>query len=429
MKTWITFEIQDYLANQVELLELISWAYVRKWSWELYEANIKHLFPNDLDQAKIINPWSYIWSIIYDWISSYIWEPKENQNINYIDLYEWLLTTWYIRLFQNVDNKNLESIRAKNYYYDKNAKKEYFINIYEKESVYIWIKKEYYLLLETFQNNVFERNLFKLNSVSNLAEWESVSLDTLDFLSWLHETLKIDWIDRLVIEREVERPLLEKVKTIIFSIEKKLAEIDKNFLDYTEQFKVFRNLEIPDNAYKELDNWVRVVDFDKLWKIIQTNDLNWTTWWLEIIRNTNDLLIKSIDYIDNQIRSIASITWIPLFAFWIKSEGWNDSWTSKIKSAWLFYKKIEKYRDVITKLFFQFWKTWKVPDKEQILEFWDITTSDISEIIENQTKMLEFGVQSKKRAIMKLNNTDEEEAKQILAEIQEESTLNSNNKE
>lgn len=426
MKTWITFEIQDYLANQVELLELISWAYVRKWSWELYEANVKHLFPNDTEQAKIINPWSYIWSIIYDWISSYIWEPKEEQNINYIDLYEWLLTTWYIRLFQNIDTEKLESIRSKNYFYDRNDRKEYFINIYEKESNYVGISKDYYLLLETFQNNIFERKLYKLKSLNNLSEWDLVPLDTLDFLSWLQETLTIEWLERLVIEKEIERPLLEKVKTIIFSIEKKLSEIDKNFLDYTEQFKIFRNLEIPDDAYVKLDNWIKVVDFDKLWKIIQTNDLNWNAWWLEIVRNTNELLIKSIDYIDNQIRSISSITWIPLFAFWIKSEWWNDSWTSKIKSAGLFYKKIEKYRDVLNKMFVEYWKIWKIPDDKQILEFWDITTSDFSEVVENQTKMLEFWVQSKKRAIMKLNNTDEIEASIILKEIQDEKLLNTN---
>jgi hypothetical protein len=41
---------------------------------------------------------------------------------------------------------------------------------------------------------------------------------------------------------------------IFNQLSKKLSEIEKNFLDYTEQFKVFRNLEIPENAYKELSN-------------------------------------------------------------------------------------------------------------------------------------------------------------------------------
>ncbi len=436
MKTWITFEIQDYLANQVELLELISWEYVRKWSWELYEANVKHLFPWDLNQAKLINPGSYIWSVVYDWISSYIWEPTENQNINYIDLYEWLLTTWYIRFFINVDTKKLETIKAKNYYYDSVNKKEYFINIYEKnnENSFTSSRKDFYLLVETFSNNIFERNLYKLNSISNLAEWDKVSFDELDFLKWLPESVKIDFTngwDRLVIEKQVERPLLEKLKTIIFSIEKKLSEIDKNFLDYTEQFKVFRNLDIPDDCFRELVNWVKVVDFDKLWKVIMTNDLNWTSWWLDIVRNTNDLLVESIDYIDSQIRSISSISSVPLFAFGIKNEWWNDSWTSKIKSAWLFYKKVEKYQNIITKLFYEFWKKLAIPESEQILEFWDIVTSDITEVVETQVKMLEWWVQSKKRAIMKLNNTDDKDAELILEEIRKEKEqdilLNKNN--
>lgn len=432
MKTWITFEIQDYLANQVELLSLISWEYVRKWSWELYEANVKHLFPDDVEQAKLINPGTYIWSVLYDWISSYVWEPKENQNINYIDLYEWLLTTWYIRFFLNVDTQKLESIKSKNYYYDSLNEKEFFINIYEKDNWGIyWNKKDSYLLVETFSENIFERNLYKINSLSNLSEGEKVSLDELDHLKWLQEKLTITWIDRLVLEFQVERPILEKLKTIIYSIEKKLAEIEKNFLNYTEQFKVFRNLDIPDNAFKELSNWVKIVDFDKLWKIIMTNDLNWSSWGLEIVRNTNDLLVESIDYIDNQIRLISAISSVPLFAFWIKNEWWNDSWTSKIKSAGLFYKKVEKYQRVITKLFYKYWELLKITEEEQILEFWDIVTSDINEIVDSQVKLLEWWVQSKKRAIMKINDTDENEAEVILEEIRKEKEqeilLNKNN--
>lgn len=425
MKTWITFEMQDYFANQTELLSYISWEYVRSWKDEIYKANIKHLFPWDSEQAKLINPWSYLAWIVYDWLASYIWEPTENQNINYIDLYEGLLTTWYLRFFQNVDTKQLESIKPNYYFYDKNNLKETFINIYEvSEDNHFLSKIKYYLLVETFEKWLFERKLFLLNSLWNLSEADLVPLDTLEFLKWKAEKLTITWIDRLIIEKQVERPILEKIKTIIVSIEKKLSEIEKNFLDYTEQFKVFRNLEIPDDCYITLSNWIKRVDFDKLWKIVQTNNLNWTTGWLEIVKNTNDLLIQSIDFIDKQIRQIASITWIPLFAFWLEQTNWNDSGTSKIKSAWMFYKKIERYRGIITKLFYDFWETFQISKENQILEFWEITTSDPKEIIENEKIKIEIWVQSKKRAIMKINNTDEAEAQKILQEIAEENKTN-----
>jgi len=429
MNTWINSEIQDYLANQTELLNLINWKYVRAWEWELFEANVKHLFPDDLEQAKLINPWSYIWSVVYDWVANYVGEPKENMNINYIDVIEWLLTTWYIRFFQNVDTKKLEALKTNKYYYDEDIKKEYFINLYEKIEDYDNLlnianyNKKYYMLVETFQKWIFERKLFLLNWPFNLQVWEQRPLDDLEFLAWKAESLRIDWLERLVIEKEMERPILEKIKTIIFSIEKKLSEIDKNFLDYTEQFKIFRNLEIPENAYKTLKNWVKIVDFDKLWKIIQVNELNWTSGWLDIIRNTNDLLVNSIDYLDKQIKSISSITWIPLFAFWIQNEWWNDSWTSKIKSAWLFYKKIERYRDAIVKLFYDFWDTFNIADKDQILEFWDITTSDLAETVDIQKEMIDSWFQSKRRAIMLIQDTDEKDALRVLEEIKEENEM------
>ena len=418
METWITFDMQDYFANQTELLELISWKYVRKWSWELFEANLKHLFPENEEQAKLINPGSYIAWIVFEWISNYIWQPKEKQNINYIDLIEWLLTTGYFRFYQNIDTWKLEAVKADKYFYDKNLQKEYFVNIYEvKEDFY---RKKYYLLVETYQKWIFERKLFLLNNIWSLSYWEQVSFDELEFLAWKPEMLKIENLDRLVIERQVERPLLEKIKTIIFSIEKKLAEIDKNFLDYTEQFKIFRNVVIPDNCYKTLSNWIKVIDFDKLWKILVVDEINWTWWGLEIVRNTNNLLVQSIEYLDDQIKSISAITLVPLFAFWIKLEWWNDSWTSKIKSAWIFYKKIEKYREIIINLFLEFWENFKIPDSEQILEFGEILTSDITEIVEIQKTMLDSWIQSKKRAIMKINSTDEIEAEEILREIEEE---------
>ena len=427
METGITYTIQDYLANQTELLAFISGKYVRSEKTELYKANIEHLFPNDKEKAKLINPGSYIASIVFDWISSYLWEPKEKQNINYIDLVEWLLTTGFIRVFQNIDTWKLESIKANKYFYDKNQRKEYFVNIYEKEEKYRYWVKNTYLLVETFCENIFERKLFKISNLDNLSVWEQVPFDSLPFLEWKAERLKIDNLERIVIEKQVERPILEKIKTIIFSIEKKLSEIDKNFLDYTEQFKIFRNIEIPKNAYKTLENWIKIVDFNKLWKLIQVNEVNGYNWGLEIVRNTNDLLINSIDYLDKQIRSISAITGIPLFAFWIQQETWNDSGTSKIKSSGLFYKKIEKYREVLIKLFLEFWKTFNIPDDEQILEFGEIVTTDISEIVDVQQKMLTAWIQSRKRAIMKINSTDEIEAEEILKEILEEEKIFSNN--
>ena len=435
MNTWINSEIQDYLANQTELLNLINWKYVRAWEWELFEANVKHLFPDDLEQAKLINPWSYIWSVVYDWVANYVGEPKENMNINYIDLYEWLLTTWYIRFFQNVDTNKLESIKTNKYYYDKDLKKEYFINLYEKIEDYedniftANVNKKYYMLVETFQNWIFERKLFLLNWPANLWVWELRPFDDLEFLKWKAERLSVEWLDRLVIEKQMERPILEKLKTIIFSIEKKLSEIDKNFLNYVEQFKIFRNLEIPENAYKTLNNWVKIVDFDKLWKIIQVNELNWTSGWLDIVRNTNDLLVQSIDYIDKQIKFISAISWVPLFAFGIQNEWWNDSWTSKMKSAWLFYKKIERYRDAIVKLFYEFWENFDIADKDQILEFWEITTSDLNEVVDIQKIMIDGWFQSKRRAIMLIQDTDEKDALRVLEEIKEEDEMMNNQEE
>jgi hypothetical protein len=166
-----------------------------------------------------------------------------------------------------------------------------------------------------------------------------------------------------------------------------------------------------------------VIDFDKLWKVVQTNDLQWSVWGLEIVKNTNQLLVDSLDFIDKQIRQISAITTIPLFAFWMKQESWQDSGTSKIKSAGIFYKKIEKYRDFISQWFEYFWEIFSVQEEKRILKWNAITTTDPKEIIENEDKKLSNGTTSRKRAIMKQEWIDEAQAEIILQEILKENLL------
>ena len=284
-------------------------------------------------------------------------------------------------------------------------------------------KSTHYLLVETFEAPYFERKLFRLNSSTSYLYWDEIPLDDFEPTKWKESKLIIDNLDRIVIKKEVEDSILSKIKTIIHSIDWKLMEADKNFRQYTDQFKIFRDIVIPDSAYTKLSNWTKTIDWDKLWKNIQTQSVEGANSWLEIIKNTNELLNDSLEFIDKQIIQISSITSIPLFAFWQHQESWNDSWTSKIKSSWIFYKKIEKYRDHISQAFNDFWELYNIPQDKRILKWNSITTSDPKEIIENENIKLENWTISRKKAIMKQEWVDEQQAEEILEEIQQEKLL------
>ena len=421
--TPINSKIQDYLWEVSERLELVSGDYLNNEKSEYFQLNVEHLYPQQIEKAKLLNPGSYIWSVVYDWISSYLWIPVHNENIDWKDVVEWILATGNILFLMDIDNKKLKSIKANRYY--RSGSKEYIVSVFEEdeEQNILNHQKNYYLLVESYKSPIFTRKLYKLNSSDSYMFWDEVPLSTLAITKGKASELTIKNLDSLVYQKEIEHSLLKKIKTIIHSIDGKLMEADKNFRQYTEQFKIFRNLVIPDNCYKKLENGVQVIDFDKLWKVVQTNDLQWSVWGLEIVKNTNQLLVDSLDFIDKQIRQISSITTIPLFAFWIKQESGQDSGTSKIKSAGIFYKKIEKYRDFISQWFEYFWEIFSVQEEKRILKWNAITTTDPKEIIENEDTKLANGTTSRKRAIMKQEWVDEEQAEIILQEILKENLL------
>jgi len=426
-KTGVSLEMQNYLWTMSEHIEVINWDYLTSSTNENFKEMLTHLYPEQEDRAKLLNPWSYIWSIIFEHYSSYFWVPKTDDkiDIDWLDYIEWIMSTWYARLLINPDgitvkwtrviNSTLQSIKANSYYYD--WEKEYFIKLFSKEKKDGFSNYDYFILVETFDKWNFERNLFKLNNLESYQYWEQVPLETLPQLEGLAEKLTITWLDRLIIEKRIDHWIINKIKTIWYSIDRKIAEAEKNFIDYTEQFHVFSNLEIPDDAYTTLSNWVKKVDFDKLGKVIMTNDLNWTAWWLEIVKNTNNLLTEAIAFIDKQIRQISSISWIALHNFGIETTWGNDSWASKIASNWVFYKKIDKIRDFTIELFSLFDFIYKTTT---FIEFTPVVTSDLTELIDEETKKLEVWITSKKLAIMKIHDVDETEALKILEEISNE---------
>ena len=170
MFTGITRKIQNYLWEASELITLIDWSYVTNTENENLVEIIKHLYPEQPERAKLLNPWSYIGSIILEHYSNYFWVPKVNDNIraDFIDFIETILVTWEARLLINPDNKTLTWIKSNSYYKDWN--KEFFIKIYKKpkkENLF-WETDDYFLLVETFEKWKFERKLFKLKSTPTI---------------------------------------------------------------------------------------------------------------------------------------------------------------------------------------------------------------------------------------------------------------------
>ncbi len=423
-KTGISFNIQQELANINKNKLLLDWHYLNKLDNENFKEIVEHLYPWQVQRAKLLNPWSYIGNVIWDKFKNFVWEAKTDYDINFDTLIESILTRWEI-LLKYVNawtwRWELKAVRWETYWQDWWVEK--IAKIYpvypEEWSSY---SPTYYLYVQTYNWSTLTNSLYKLFSLDNLQDWELVDLDTIYELSTLKPVQTIAWLPRLVETLEVsDRPMMDTIRSIIYSIDRKLAEAEKHFNDYSEQFKLFQNIEIPHYAFTPSPDWKwRIINWDKLWKIVRTQE-DFNTWDIKIIKNGNELLDKALEQVDKQISQISAITDIPLEYFGFQTV--RDSWAWKeVWNAHLF-KRVQKYRDkietLLNKCFSFLWGFTKV-DKKII---WPpVIRMSENDILNKQVIMVQNNLTSLKRAIMEVHNTDEQQAEELIAEIQKDQT-------
>ena len=426
--TWVNIDIQNYIADIQENQQLITWDYVINENNVNFKEMVKHLFPGEVERFKILNPWSYLGGLIDDKISSYVWIPKDklDYRFNYDMLVETLLTTWYIMVKLWSDEKKgwrTDAIEWHKYYDD--GVTELFIEQYKIEEKNPLdnqlMSTTHYVYVQSFSNHTLKNELFEIQPWV-LSYWKPVSLDIIPELTWRPEEQIVMEMDRLVHKVKIESSLIKKVKSIIYSIERKYAEADKQFQNYMDQFIVLQNIEIPKNATKTVyhdGNPYIVTDFDKLGKMVEIDADNWT-WSIEIIKNWNELIKEALEFAEKQLQMISAITDVPKIFLWLDSSNWNDSWTFVVKSSWAFYKRIERYRNSIENIFEDLNESFRI--KADFI--WpSIITVDPDDIAETEIKLVESGLTSKIKSIMKIHWIEETEAKKLLEEIRYEQKI------
>lgn len=350
---------------------------------------LSHLYPGQEERFLSLNFGTFVAGLVDDKISSYVGTPEDSlkYRVDYDKLVETMLTTGYWMLKLSSDKKNgwtMSSVDGQKYYFD--GVTEYFIEQYKVEDKNLasgaLFSTKYYLYVQTFSNHVLTNKLYEIRKDS-LQSGIPVSLDTIPELAGRPDEQIIMETDRLVYTLKAEYSLIEKIKSIIYSIERKWAEADKQFNNYMDQFMVLNNIEIPVDARKTVTqdgiDYV-VTDFNKLGKIIETNPDNGTG-GLEIIKNGNDLVKEALEFAERQIRQISAITDIPPIFLGLDSAQGNDSGTSIVKSSGSFYKRIERYRTGIQNVFWDVSAAVKsIP--ETTFSWPSIVTADQAEIID-----------------------------------------------
>lgn len=420
-ETGITYSIQQELANISKNKSFLDWTYLNRWNNPNFAEIVKHLYPGQAQRAALLNPWSYIWNIVWDKIKNFVWEAKTAYDIDFAILTESILTRWEVLLkyTNNWTNKWwIEAVRAETY--RQNGDTEMIARIYPvyEWADFIWIPTNY-LYVQSYNWMILKNQLYRMNSLDNLSNWEEVPLNRVYELSNLIPEQKIDNLPRLVeVVHVADRPLIDTVKSIINSIDRKIAEAEKHFNDYSEQFKLFQNIDIPKWAYTKTSDWSRVINWDKLWKLVRTKDYA-AVWDIKIIKNSNELLDKALLRAEDQITQISAITDIPLQFL---RETVRDSWVGAEVGSSNLFKRIQAYRERIEfwlKQCFNYLKTFE-KDIQEYIEWPAIIRMSESDILTQQTIMLQNNLTSLKRAIQKTHNVNEEQADIIIEEIKQD---------
>lgn len=428
----LTTQEQNKLVQQSKLKDLYTNDYLNDENNENFKIISELYFNNKKDRTKLFNVGTNLFSTITDTIANFVWSPSIDIQLYLPDYTKDLVSIWKAVFWIKRTDKWLEvyHIPAETHLVSDWINKVY--TLYKE--IETWTTNPvYYMLRQTFTVWQIENQLFKLDNII-LSEWVEVPLDTLNQTSWLSPIIQTG-LDKLSIyyiqvnELNWIQSEIDRVKNLVYSLDRKAVMFETQFLWEMEQFKIFENLYIPDSA-KDSD-WT--VSMAKLPKILATDTSLWVTWDIKYISNKNDLIQDAIAYEDTQIRKISSATSIPVDFLWLNSS-WTTSWSSREIMQSAFIKKIQSYRDKLEQVLLEILELfeWEVNTEwykiTKSIVWDDIIAKNDKELIDELKIAREAGLISQYTWIQKyLKYNSQEEIERELAlinNLQENGTEN-----
>jgi len=334
----ITSKEQELLAIQSNRKDFYTNEYLNNPWNENFKIINDLFFDWDEERCTELNVWTNLFSTITDTISNFVWQPVMDIELNINNYINDLISVWQLCIWLNRNEQGeIEPyyIPAEDFIF---TNKEY--KVIKQYSEIEWDNIAYYILKQTY--NIWEtiNELFKIQSANDI-NWEKVTLDTLPQTAHLKDIVRT-WLDKPAIIITQIQSLLWKIKSMVYSLDRKAVMFEKQFLQDIDQYKIFNNVNI--SAY--LDSRNRL-DTTKIGKILVNNE--GMDWEVKFISNQNPLVDDAIKYEQTQLRKISSATSLPLDFLWIQ-DWWAVSWTSRELIMQSFIKTIEKYRDIITEV-------------------------------------------------------------------------------
>lgn len=423
----LTNDVIAKLSQQAQNKKLITWEYLQdennpnfqyiKWkffSWETTE------------KAKLLNVWSWLFTTISQTIAFYVWNPNFDFNFPTKKLVEDYVSLWFATFWlERQDWKLQYSYLPADSYYRENWI-DYIVRAYSEQTSLIVSK--YFFLITSYNGGIIRNELYQSLGWNLTNDLKLVPLETIEETKNLEEEIDtgLEKCFFVIKEDELEEnPISEvdKVKNIVYSIDRKIVMFDTQFLQNVESFVLMKWINLP-NYLIDIYNTSWKLNFSDLWRYLTTEQ----DWSIEFVNNQNDLLDKAIEYEKKQTEKISALTSIPLdFLGWTWTAGaiWEGS-RELLHGA--FIKKIMSIRQLFDKFIVASLDIISQDSWKEYTYFWnDIFSKNTKDLIDELSVALSNWLLSRKTALKRYLDYSDEEADLELLQISNENLVNNVN--
>lgn len=410
---------QSQLFKQSQLKSLQNNSYLKDTNNENFLYIKDMFFYNETeDKVKLLNMGSGIFSSVSSTISHYVWKPTTDLNINIKKYTEDYIAMWFATIWLAKQGWNIitEYIPAKNYWNDNWIDK--VLRLYVEENSNIQIL---YMLVSEYGVWYIENKLYKLYW-SNYESDVEVPLTTIPQTSSLTPRV-ITGLDIpaiiVVKDDDMEQfpiSMLEKIKPIVYAIDRQIVMQHKQFIQNVESFVLFKWIRRPQKILTEYDAGKKI-DFSMIWRVINWDEDS----SVEFIENTNSLIDKAMEENKNNILRISSITDVPPEFLWLESNDWAIGANSRTLKQGSFIKRIQGIRDLFD-IYIQ--QILDITGTESDYTRPDVLAKSDNELVEELKTAREIKIISQLEAIKKYSWYNEEQALAEQELIKEETSEN-----
>ena len=423
-------DIISRLSKQVQNKKLITGEYLTDEKNENFQyIKWKFFAWETVEKAKILNTGSWLFTAVSDVVSYYVWNPSldlEFPTKKIVEDFESLAFACF--WLQRINWKLEYTYLPADSYYSENWE-DYIIRAYCTQKNIT--SKKYYYLRTSYIWGIIQNELFESTGGQISNNLNKVSLDAIEETKDLEEIVDT-WLSKcffLIKEDDLEEnPIseIDKIKNIVYSIDRKIVMFDTQFLQNVESFVLLKWINLPTKIL-EMYNENGSINFSDLWRYITTE----LEWGIEFINNENSLIDKAISYEKTQTERISALTSIPLdFLGWTWTSGAIWEWSRELLHG-SFIKKIESIRSLLDKYISESLQIINDDTGEEYIYSWnDIFSKNTNTLIEELEKALQNGIISKRTALKRYLNYSDDEVNNEFLEIENQNlVINEENNE